>query len=308
MAEGKFVKAYCSKTNKYYGLEVRMYGGTWKVVNMDELSEDKARLVATEVTQPTFETNVNLLPCSVCDTRVVGSCNCLKSRTACSASMPYNFDCIYCSEMKIDYSKPKLPDVAEHVGEWIEIQGKKVRVITFSNVEWAKFDKVAFHPPGRPRYSEPLEHVIASEENIEFHGYNISQMDEGVRYTIDKSDDFEIECHIDTSHISPHPGGHLYISFGILTAQITENGGNFFLDGKQVATVGSVFDMKLSLTECGKYEIFIDGQKKAEQVKAVTEDTTIVFGFAHGNHDCYMLSHAYINGIKMSQGRAIPKQ
>src|SRR5699024_3508498 len=69
----------------------------------------------------------------------------------------------------------------------------KYKAVTFSNVEWEKYDHISDHPSGA-EFNEPTVHVIADEKKIEFHGYNISQMDEGVTYTIDGSDDFEIEC------------------------------------------------------------------------------------------------------------------
>ena len=305
MEESKFIKAYCRRTGKHYGLEARKYGSVWKVVNMDELSEEDAALVATELRETNLVTNENLLPCSVCDSRVVSGCSCIKNRMACSADMPYNFDCIYCSEMTVDYSLPVFEDIADRDVETVTIQGKEIKVVTFSNVEWKKFDKIARHIPGRPKYPEPEEHVIATREDIEFHGYNISPMSEGVYYTIGRRDDFEIECTIDTSKIKPHPGGFLYITIAPLSAEIKKAGGTFSFNGSAVAKVRSAkFKMTLSVKDGGKYEVFINDSKKVSETFPTQEVLSISFGFSHPAHNCDKLSHAYIRGIKMNHGVA----
>ena len=176
----------------------------------------------------------------------------------------------------------------------------KYKAVTFSNVEWLKYDKISVHPSGA-EFNEPTVHVIANEENIEFHGYNISGMNEGVCYTIDPSDDFEIECDINTSAISPHPGGYLEISLGLISARLTENGGDILMDGACVATVAPRFHLKMSLANGGQYEAEIDGRAVGSKFKASATDVEIRFGFVHESHCCHLLSHAYISGISMRQ-------
>lgn len=302
--ETKFVKAYCSKTNKRFGLEVKNVGGEWKVVNVDNLPDEEAKVLASQVRQASFKTHDTLIPCPVCGNRTLGGCTCppARIRNACSKDMKYNFECAYCSNFVIDYSLPTGTKGRE--GEEIEVQGKKVKIVTFSNVTWQKFDNVQSHDDGRTNGypNEPTVHVIANEQNIEFHGYNISQMDEGVYYLIGRNDDFEIECDVDTSTIRPHPGGCLYISFGAITAQLQLSGGSFVLDGSAVASVGSTFKMLLSLTEGGKYQIYINNIKRAEKFVPVTSDIKVIFGFRHDRHCCSDLSHAYLKNIKMNQG------
>lgn len=301
MAERKFVKARCRKTGLYYGLDVEKFGSSWKVVNMIRLTDDEAKLTASEVRQDGFETNENLIACQKCGNRRIGGCSCAKKIFQCTKGMKYKFDCVYCSEFEIDYSLPTERDVAGHKGGTVTLsQGKEVKIVTFSNVKWNRFDNIQVHPSGA-MYSEPRIHVAASEENIEFHGYNVSEMDEGVYYTIDRNDDFEIECDVDTSTIQPHPGGHFYVSFGAITAMISENGGSFNLGSQSVASVGSRFHMVLSLID-GKYSIVINGAKKGEISKQDRADVKIVFGFKHQAHHCHILSHAYMRGIKMRHG------
>lgn len=176
----------------------------------------------------------------------------------------------------------------------------KYKAVTFSNVEWKKYDRISHHPSGA-EFNEPTVHVIATEKKIEFHGYNISEMNEGVCYTIEDTDDFEIECDINTSTISPHPGGYLEISLGIISAHLTENGGDILLDGAKVATVSPKFHLRMSLTECGKYEIEINGQLVGSKFVKCSKKIDVIFGFVHGSHYCSLLSHAYISDISMMQ-------
>lgn len=176
----------------------------------------------------------------------------------------------------------------------------KYKAITFSNVEWEKYDNIAVHPSGA-EFNEPSVHIVADEENIEFHGYNVSQMDEGVTYTINADDDFEIECDINTSTIQPHPGGNVKISLGIISASLNESGGNIMIDGDSVATVGAKFKLRLSLTDGGHYEVYIDRKLAGSKNKPTTGGIDVLFGLVHDAHYCSILSHAYISDIKMKQ-------
>lgn len=176
----------------------------------------------------------------------------------------------------------------------------KYKAITFSNVEWKKYDNINVHLSGA-QFGEPLVHVLANEENIEFHGYNVSQMDEGVSYTIDAADDFEIKCNIDTSTIQPHPGGHVTISLGIISANLDENGGNIFMDSESVAAVDARFNLKMSLTKGGLYEVYVDGRLAGSRYRPTSGNIKVIFGFVHDAHYCHIISHAYITNIEMKQ-------
>lgn len=176
----------------------------------------------------------------------------------------------------------------------------KYKAITFSNVKWEQFDKISNHPSGA-EFNEPKVHIIACEEKIEFHGYNISAMNEGVRYTIEDNDAFEIECDINTSTISPHPGGHLEINLGIISAQLNEHGGNILLDNVVVATVPSQFHLKMSLMNGGDYEIEVDGHCVGHKYCKSKGKIDVIFAFLHDSHYCSQLSHAYISDISMMQ-------
>ena len=178
----------------------------------------------------------------------------------------------------------------------------KYKAITFSNVVWKKYDNISIHPSSdKFRSIEPRVHVIANEKVIEFHGYNVSEMDEGVSYEIGPSDDFEIECDINTSTISPHPGGHLKICLGLISAYLDEDGGDILMGGKRIARVGSEFHLKMSLTNSGQYDVEVDGKSVGSRFKASQDDVCIRFGFVHESHFCELLSHAYVSDISMRQ-------
>ncbi|MBR2459682.1 MAG: TerD family protein [Clostridia bacterium] len=125
MAESKFVKTRCAKTGKYYGLECRQFGSTWKVVNFYDMSNEEASLVSSNLEQSSFQTNDNLLPCEKCGTRTVGGCNCYSGSHSCSSGMPYEFQCIYCKDLKIDNSEVEVS--RDRIGEKIVLsQGQEV--------------------------------------------------------------------------------------------------------------------------------------------------------------------------------------
>ena len=105
MAESKMLKARCTKTGRHFAMELRSYGSEWKVVNFIDLTGEEAGVIMSEVKQPVFKTNDNLLACYSCGSRKVGGCSCPRRACDCSENMKYKFDCIYCDKLEIDYSR-----------------------------------------------------------------------------------------------------------------------------------------------------------------------------------------------------------
>lgn len=103
MKETKFIKGYCDKTKQHFGLEIKQIGGTWKVVNFINISEEEASVITSEIKQASFLTNNNLLACQKCGSRAVSGCTCPTKSYHCHSGK-YNFQCVYCKNMKIDYS------------------------------------------------------------------------------------------------------------------------------------------------------------------------------------------------------------
>lgn len=296
MENKKVVKGYCKKSKQHFYLELRQIGGTWMVVNFAHLEPKIAAAINTDIRTP-LVTAENLLPCSKCGSRRVGGCNCAQKRGSCKQGI-YNFQCVYCSNMQLDYTPPVLNGLKP--GDEIDDGNVKIKV-TFNSVKWTPFDLIKNHPSGA-MFGEPSVHVVANEQNIEFHGYNISEMNEGVYYRKNPEWDFSIECDVDTSTIKPHPGGELYISLGAITASINQSGGSFYINDRKVTTVGSRFHMKLSVFK-GQYTIVIDGklQSAARAMSQVNADE-IRFGFKHDSHYCELLSHAYLSNVSMFMG------
>lgn len=129
MPESKFIKAHCSKTDQYFGLEIKQFGGIWKVVNMIKLSDDEARIISSEIKQDIYQTNSNLIACFKCGNRKVGGCSCAKKSSQCSHNMKYKFDCIYCDELKVDYSLPSRSELGGREGGIVTLsQGQEVKI------------------------------------------------------------------------------------------------------------------------------------------------------------------------------------
>ena len=300
MDEVKNLKAYCPKTKRHFGLELKQFGGEWKVVNMVDISAETANKVESEIRQPRFLTNENLLPCQKCGGRVVGGCSCSRKIHNCDKKMSYCFDCIYCDQFEIDYT-PATGSAGAQDG--VTVEGNvRFKPVTFSNVEWKKFDCLKSHPIAS-EFPEVQEHVVIRGKDISFYGYHVSEMNEGVYYTIGGNDYFEIECDIDTSTIKPHPGGFFYIECGALTAQIGENGGSFLFNGNKIGSVGSRFRMKLSVANGNRYDVIVDGNRIGCYEAGNGGKIKIKFGFSHGRHFCELRSDAMISNIRMRHGQ-----
>ena len=109
MGESKILKGRCKKTGAQFGMELKEYGGEWKVVNMIKMEDAEADSILSEVRQPKFVTHTNLIPCQKCGSRVVGGCACAKTGAVCTKEMKYKFACVYCNEFEINYSRKRTP-------------------------------------------------------------------------------------------------------------------------------------------------------------------------------------------------------
>lgn len=128
MADKKFVKARCTKTNLYLGLELEKRGSEYKVVNAIPLDTAQAKLLPSEVEQRKFETNENLIACRKCGQRRVGGCSCTKKTVQCAGLDALKFACIYCDSMEIDYSLPTEDEVRGSGGAVKLSQGQEVKI------------------------------------------------------------------------------------------------------------------------------------------------------------------------------------
>lgn len=167
MSESKILKAKCRKTGLLFALELKKINATWKVINFVPISEEESKIIASEISQPFFLTNDNLIPCRKCGSRKVSGCACSRQSRSCSSSMRYQFDCIYCDALFIDYSLftkrspytqwagiSNIPDaIKDHYGNPAgsqydlaqdnSFQGYKVIVLFLNEEKHANFDKPA---------------------------------------------------------------------------------------------------------------------------------------------------------------------
>ena len=103
--ETKFIKVKCEKTNKFFALEVVKKNGHFEIVNFVDLTAEDAKHICTEISTSELITANNLIPCKFCGTRKFASCSCNKSRKNCSSSDKYDYQCVYCDELQIDFSR-----------------------------------------------------------------------------------------------------------------------------------------------------------------------------------------------------------
>ena len=128
MESTKIVKAYCKKSKRHLGLVLKETGREWKVIDFIELTPDEAAVMASEIRQSSFETNGNLLACSRCGSRTVSGCSCAPKSANCRPGMKYNFQCIYCNNLEIDYTRAKSVQ-GRKSGETIRLsQGQEVKI------------------------------------------------------------------------------------------------------------------------------------------------------------------------------------
>lgn len=136
MSESKILKGRCKKTGAQFGMELKEYGGEWKVVNMIKMEDAEADSILSEVKQPRFVTHTNLIPCQKCGSRVVGGCACAKLGATCTKNMKYQFACVYCNEFEINYSRKRTPYT-----EWAGVSNiPGARKDTFGNPLGSEYD------------------------------------------------------------------------------------------------------------------------------------------------------------------------
>lgn len=101
-----FLKAKCRKTGKWFGLEVEKIGSSPAVItNFVDITEEMANHITPQYSvDPHIETGKNLIPCKYCRSRKFGNCSCNKRRKTCRSTDKYDFQCVYCDELEIDYT------------------------------------------------------------------------------------------------------------------------------------------------------------------------------------------------------------
>lgn len=124
----KFVKAYCPKSRKYYGMKVEEVSSRLQVTDFYDIGEETAKLLASNVDVPGLETAANLRSCPFCHSRKVAGCGCLESRISCKPDQGYRYLCIYCKELRV-FASSEGAEASGRVGEKVVLtQGQEVTI------------------------------------------------------------------------------------------------------------------------------------------------------------------------------------
>lgn len=124
MEEISFLKTYCPKTNRYWGVRLRKQGGEWIATDFYPMSEAEAKLVASKENQPRFKVNPTMTPCVDGGGHVM----CSSGRMVCPRTGQYSFQCIYCDKLQIRYDAD-LTGSQRREGEVIRLsQGQEIRI------------------------------------------------------------------------------------------------------------------------------------------------------------------------------------
>ena len=128
MKDTKIVKGYCSKTNRYFVLEVKRVLLGWKVVNFLPVSNEEGKMITSEVSASTFKNADNLQACPTCGNRKIGGCSCA-TKGGCPGPEKGLINCAYCSHMRVDYSAAVYDRSAHRPGDVIHLsQGQTVKL------------------------------------------------------------------------------------------------------------------------------------------------------------------------------------
>lgn len=138
----QFIKAYCSKSKRYFGLRIEDMNGKLGCTDFYDMKEEDAKKLASSVDVPNLESALNLQPCFRCKSRRVAQCSCAKKVYPCDRLNDYRFQCLYCSELRI-FSTADGSELED-----ASLIGKTVRL--------AQGQEVVISPAG----SGALEHIL----------------------------------------------------------------------------------------------------------------------------------------------------
>ena len=211
MAEKKILKAKCKKYNKLYAIELRNVSGEWKATDFISVNEQTYNLLKSEIKQDKFVTAPNLQKCTTCNSNKVSGCRCAQTHSACNKAN-YNYQCIHCENLEIDYSAAKKTGNYKDGDTIILEQGQEVK-LCFNNESLTKLylgggwdekrvfgkdidvDFSAIMSNGSEYESVYFGHKISLDTSILHHGDNLTGRD------IPNADDENIS--IDLTKVNP---------------------------------------------------------------------------------------------------------
>ncbi|MBR5449042.1 MAG: TerD family protein [Clostridia bacterium] len=98
------LKAVCKKTGQHFGIAMMHAGGRWYAVGFVPITDTEAAGIESVVGQLPLLSHDGMPPCVKCGSRTVGGCECPAESHSCGEDGGYNFQCIYCSELDVDYT------------------------------------------------------------------------------------------------------------------------------------------------------------------------------------------------------------
>ena len=124
MDEISFLKTYCPKANRYWGVRLRKKGGEWIATDFYPMTPEEAKVVASQVDQSRFNVNPTMTPC----TDGGGHTMRCSDRIVCPRIGQYSFQCIYCKKLEIRYDS-SLAGTQRREGDVIRLsQGQEIRI------------------------------------------------------------------------------------------------------------------------------------------------------------------------------------
>ena len=145
---------------------------------------------------------------------------------------------------------------------------------------------------------EPTEHMMVTPNQIIFRGYTAAATNEGVEHTVDANNGFEFTADINTSGIQTGSGGMLDISMGPIRMSLDQNGGSIYVRERAVADVGSQFNLKMTVTTTGHFEVLVNGEIVGVANESSHGNTTLSIYFSQGAVHCSStVPQVYINNM-----------
>lgn len=136
----KYIKAHCSKHDKWFAIELENQRGEMKGINFVGMTADEAKRIQTEVPGTSFRVATSMRRCVKCSTDKMGTCSHverLRARDRSLCELPYSYQCLFCEHLRISNAKAD----ADRFTEWMGISNiPGVTKDRFGNPQGSQYD------------------------------------------------------------------------------------------------------------------------------------------------------------------------
>ena len=137
--DSKYIKARCSKYNRWFAIELQNQHGAMQAVNFVNMTEEESKQIQTEVSGDSFRVAPTIRRCCKCSTDKIGTCSHIEGlkvggRSLCDVD--YSYQCLFCKHLRISKAKAD----ADRFNPEIDIKNIKVKRDRFGNLEGSQFD------------------------------------------------------------------------------------------------------------------------------------------------------------------------